>query len=64
MEFYKLGAAILKILLFGHFMAEKLPKKGGHIGFLAKNQNFQNRCTKFVELHTEYLQIKFQVPSI
>ena len=27
--------AILKILLFGHSMAGKLPKKGGIIGFLA-----------------------------
>ena len=35
MEFYKYNVAILKILLLGHFIAGKLPKKGGHIGFLA-----------------------------
>ena len=27
-------------------------------------QNFQNRYNEFVELHTEKLQTKFQVPSI
>ena len=31
---------------------------------MAQNQNFQNRYINFVELHTENLQIKFQVPSI
>ena len=31
----KFDVAILKILLFGQLMAEKLPKSGGHIGFFA-----------------------------
>ena len=31
---------------------------------MAKKQNFQNRLTKFVELHADKLQTKFQVPSI
>ena len=35
MVFYKLNVAILKILLFGHFMAVKLSKKGNHIRLLA-----------------------------
>ena len=34
-EFCRFGVAILRVLLFGHFMAGKLPKNGGHIGFLA-----------------------------
>ena len=45
MEFYKFDVAILKILLLGHFIAGKLPKNGGHIGFLAikwpKNKIFK-----------------------
>ena len=31
---------------------------------MAKKQHFQNRYIKFVELHTENLQPKFQDPSI
>ena len=31
---------------------------------MAKNLNFQNCYTKFVELHAENLQTKFQVPNI
>ena len=68
MEFYKFCVAISKILLFGHFLAGKLPKKGGHIldygHEIAEKQNFQNLYINFVELHTENLQTKFQVPSI
>ena len=66
MELYKFGVAILKILLFGHFMAGNVPKMP-FLAFsshkMAKKQNFQNRYTKFVELHIEKLQTKFQVPS-
>ena len=32
--FDKFDVEILKILLFGQFMAEKLPKSRGHVGFL------------------------------
>ena len=66
--FDKFDVSILKILLFGQLMAEKLPKSGGHIGFfghkMAKNQNFKNRYTKFVEYHTGKVHNKFQVPAV
>ena len=31
---------------------------------MAKKQNFQNRYIRFVELHTEKVQTKFQGPSM
>ena len=71
MEFYKFDVAILKSLLFGYFMLGKLPKMAAILDFwhvssheMAKKQNFQNSYIKFVELRTEKLQTKFQVPSI
>ena len=70
MKFFKCGVAILKILLFGNFKAGKLPKMVAILDFwhvsshkMAKKQNFPNRFTKFVELYTEKLQTKFQVPN-
>ena len=33
MELYKLNIAILKILLFGHFMGGKIPKKAAILDF-------------------------------
>ena len=48
-------------------MAGKLPKNGGHIGFLEVFQpqdGFQNRYIKFLELNTGKLQAKFQVLSM
>ena len=55
MELYKFDAAILKILIFGHFMAGNVPKSN----MAAIFDSFQNRYIKFVELHTEKLQTKF-----
>ena len=58
-------------LKFGHFMGEKLPKMAAILDFgrffahkMPKIQNFQNRLTRSVELHTRKVHAKFQVPSM
>ena len=60
MELYKLNIAILKILLFGHFMGGKIPKKGGHIGFLAikwpKSKIFKIATSNLKFFRVVYLQ--------
>ena len=40
--------------IFGQFFGHKM----------AKNQNFQNRCTRFVKHHTRMVHAKFQVRSM
>ena len=63
MEFYKFDVTILKIFL-GWKTAKKWPLYWifGHL--MAQKKKFQNRYIKSVELHTENLQMNFQVPSI
>ena len=69
--FHKSGWWIFEILIFGHFMGEKLPKMAAILDFwqffvhkMAKNQNFKNRSVRFVERHTRKVHAKFQVPSM
>ena len=70
-QLHRSDLAILKILIFCHFMAEKRPKiqYGRHFWQfsshkMAKIQNFQNRQIRFVELHIRKVLSKFQVASM